>query len=57
MSSGHILQIETNPGEHRPNTRAEVPAGARIEIGPPNDGTQPCFRVLCDVGHLIVTAS
>lgn len=57
MSSGHILQIETNPGEHCSNTRTEVPAGARIEIGPFADGTQPCYRVLCDVGHLLVTAN
>jgi hypothetical protein len=55
-SRGHILQIETNPGEHRPNTRTEVPAGASVVIGPFADGSQPCFRVLCDVGHLIVTA-
>ena len=55
-SRGHILQIETNPGEHRPNTRTEVPAGDSVVIGPFADGSQPCYRVLCDVGHLIVTA-
>ena len=55
-SRGHILQIETNPGEHRPNTRIDVMDGFSVVIGPFADGSQPCYRVLCDVGHLIVTA-
>ena len=55
-SRGHILQIETNPGEHRPNTRIDVMDGFSVVIGPFADGSQPCYRVFCDVGHLIVTA-
>lgn len=52
VSAGHLLLLETNPGEYRPNDRTEAPAGAKTVTGP-FEGRR-VYRVLCDLGALKV---
>lgn len=52
-SVGHVLLLEQNPGDERPNTRTDVPVGGTLKLGPFD--THQNYRVLCDAGELRIT--